>query len=256
MTRIKVHDLHIGYSERGGGQPIVFLHGVGSDRSVWDRQLVHFGRKWRAVALDYPGYGDSDRPVGTLDRSAIAGYVLGALDALEVATAHLVGLSMGGVIALELALRWPQRIRSLVLADSFAWHPDADAIMARVRSALASMTMREFAEARVGVLLAPGAPEELRREVVATMSRIDKRAYAWASAAVWTPDYRSDLAKIGTPTLVLVGEHDQPTPPALAEALAAGIRGARLAVIPAAGHLSNIDNPTAFNQAIENFLKT
>jgi 3-oxoadipate enol-lactonase len=251
MARINVHGLDIGYSERGGGDAILFLHGVGSDKSVWDRQLDHFSRHWRAIALDYPGYGESSQPMGALDRSAIAGYVLGALDRLGIAAAHVVGLSMGGVIGLEMAIQQPSRLRSLVLADSFAWHPDADAILARTRNALATMTMREFAEARVHVLLAPGAADELKREVVETMSRIDKRAYAWASVAVWTPDYRADLPRITVRTLVVVGEHDQPTPPALSQALQAGIRGARLAVIPNAGHISNIDNPAAFNQAVE-----
>jgi 3-oxoadipate enol-lactonase len=255
MARIRVHDLDIGYDERGSGDAVVFLHGVGSDKSVWGRQLEHFARGWRAVALDYPGYGESDLPPGDLDRAAIAGYVLGALDALGVGRAHVVGLSMGGVIALELAMRWPARLRSLALADSFAWHPNADAILARTRAALASMTMREFAEQRVGALLAPGAVAVLKREVVETMGRIDPRAYAWASLAVWTPDYRANLAGIAAPTLVLVGEHDQITPPALSESLAAGIPGARLEVIPGAGHIANIDNPAVFNRVVEEFIE-
>src|SRR5687768_9385645 len=99
MARITSNDIQIGYDERGSGDPIVFLHGVGSDKSVWARQLAHFARAWRAVALDYPGYGDSDLPARDLDRPAIAGYVRGALDALGIAAAHVVGLSMGGVIA-------------------------------------------------------------------------------------------------------------------------------------------------------------
>jgi 3-oxoadipate enol-lactonase len=253
MARITVNGLDIGYSERGGGDAIVFLHGVGSDKSVWARQLEHFSRKWRAVALDYPGYGESDMPAGDLDRAAIAAYILGALDELGIAVAHTVGLSMGGVIALEMALQQPSRLRSLVLADSFAWHPDADGILARTRNALATMTMQEFAEARVRVLLAPSAPEALQREVVETMGRIDKRVYAWTSVAVWTPDYRGDLPRIAIPTLVVVGEHDQPTPPALSEALQAGIPGAKLAIIPNAGHISNIDNPAVFNRVVAEF---
>jgi 3-oxoadipate enol-lactonase len=168
--------------------------------------------------------------------------------------AHTVGLSMGGVIALEMALQQPSRLHSLVLADSFAWHPDAEGILARTRNALATMTMQEFAEARVHVLLAPSAPEALKREVVETMGRIDKRAYAWASVAVWTPDYRGDLLQIVIPTLVVVGEHDQPTPPALSEALQAGIPCAKLATIPNAGHISNIDNPAVFNRVVEEFI--
>jgi 3-oxoadipate enol-lactonase len=158
------------------------------------------------------------------------------------------------VIALELALRAPERLRSLTLADSFAWHPDADAILARARGALATLTMRAFAELRVGLLLAPDAPEKTRSQVVETMGRIDPRTYGWASVAVWTPDYRAELGQIRLPTLVLVGEHDRPTPPALSEALAAGIPGARLEMLPGAGHIANLDQPERFNQAVEEFL--
>jgi 3-oxoadipate enol-lactonase len=254
MARIHVHDLQIGYNERGAGDTLIFLHGVGSDKSVWDRQLEYFAPRWRAIALDYPGYGESSLPERGLDRASLAAYVLGALDALNVDTAHVVGLSMGGVIALELALRVPARLRSLVLADTFAWHPDARAIMERTRAALATVTMREFAEQRVDLLLAPGATPDLRAEVIETMARIDKRTYAWASAAVWTPDYRADLVRIELPALVLVGEHDRPTPPALSEALQAGLPSARLQLIDGAGHIANIDQPTAFNTAIEDFL--
>jgi 3-oxoadipate enol-lactonase len=177
MARILVDNLHIGYSERGDGAALVFPHGVGPDKSVWDRQLAFFSKQWRAVALDYPGYGESDLPTRDLDRPAIAGYVSGALDALRIAAAHVVGLSMGGVIALEIVSLQPHRLRSLTLADTFAHHPDADGIVARSRQAIETMSMRAFAELRVRALLAPGAPDTLRREVVETMTQIDERTY-------------------------------------------------------------------------------
>jgi 3-oxoadipate enol-lactonase len=203
--------------------------------------------------LDYPGYGESDLPAGDLGRADVARYVFGAIEALGIEAAHIVGLSMGGVIALEMARQQPARLRSLTLADSFARHPDAAAIVERAFQA-ASMSMRAFAEARVSVLLAPSATETLKHEVVETMARIDKRTYRWATTAVWTPDYRADLTHIAIPTLVVVGEHDQPTPLALSQELYEGIPGAHLAIIPGAGHISNIDNPAVFNQAVEAFI--
>jgi 3-oxoadipate enol-lactonase len=161
---------------------------------------------------------------------------------------------MGGVIALEMARQQPAPLRSLTVADSFAWHPGAAAIVERAREAAVTMSMRAFAEARVSVLLAPSATETLKHEVVESMARIDKRTYRWATTAVWTPDYRADLPHIAIPTLVVVGEHDQPTPLALSEELQRGIPGARLAIIRDAGHISNIDNPAAFNQIVEEFI--
>jgi len=245
---------HIGYLADGEGAAIVFLHGVGSDKTVWAEQIARFSQHWRAIALDYPGYGESDLPDRDLDRPAIAAALWAALDALGVAQVHLAGLSMGGVLALEMRRQQPGRIRTLILADTFAWHPQAEMLVARSHTAIQQMTMREFAAARVGGLLAPMATEESKAAVIRQMGGIDKGTYYWSTLAVWTPDYRADLAQITQPTLILVGEHDHVTPPALAEELHAGIAGSRLVVIPAAGHISNLDNPAAFDTAITAFL--
>lgn len=254
MARIQAGDLALGYDAMGGGEAVVFLHGVGSDRSVWAAQVAYFAKSWRAIALDYPGYGESDLAGRDLQRHDIASYVFMALDALGVASCHVVGLSMGGVIALEMHRQQPQRLRSLTLADSFAQHPDADGIIERSLNAIATMSMREFAEKRVQALLTPSAPPERRQEVIDPMGRIDPATYAWATRAVWTPDYRADLPTITMPTLILVGADDQPTPVALSEALHAGIPHAQMVIISNAGHISNLDNPTAFDAAVEAFL--
>jgi 3-oxoadipate enol-lactonase len=254
MARIQTAMGQIGYLAEGAGDALVFLHGVGSDKTVWTEQIAHFSRNWRAIALDYPGYGESDLPDHDLDRPAIGAALWAALDALGVAQVHLAGLSMGGVMALEMRRSQPERIRTLILADTFAWHPQAEMLVARSHTAIQQMTMREFAEARVSGLLAPTATEASKAAVIHQMGGIDKRTYYWSTLAVWTPDYRSDLARITQPTLILVGEHDHVTPPALSEALHAGIAGSRLVVIPAAGHISNLDNPTAFDTAISAFL--
>src|SRR4051812_22836426 len=127
MPRVQTaKDIAIGYEETGGGDatPIVFLHGVGSDKSVWRPQLAHFGRTRRAIALDYPGYGDSDpAPAGT-SRDDYAAAILAAMDELGVGRAHICGLSLGGVIAIAVHHISPERCRSLILADTFAVHPD------------------------------------------------------------------------------------------------------------------------------------
>lgn len=257
MGRIKAGDIRLGFSEQGDGDAIVFLHGVGSDKAVWDEQLTHFGgRRFRAVALDYPGYGESDLPSSEPDRAQIATYIFAALDELKVTTAHVVGLSMGGVVALEMWRQQPARLRSLVLADTFAKHTDADAILQRSLDGMTRLGMRAFAEGRVDFVLQPQAAPELKMRVVENMARIDTRSYTWASRAVWTADYRADLPRINTPALVVVGEHDTLTPITLSEELRDGIRGARLRIIPAAGHLVNLDNPATFNDALAEFFQT
>src|SRR6185503_4394187 len=139
----------IGYDEAGGGDatPIVFLHGVGSDKSVWHPQLEYFGETRRAVAFDYPGYGDSDRASQRTTRDNYARAILSAMRELGIDRAHICGLSLGGVVAIAMHHADETRCASLILADSFAMHPEGRAIYER--GIAASDDLRTMAEARV-----------------------------------------------------------------------------------------------------------
>ena len=245
----------IDVTDVGGGDrtPILFLHGVGSDQHVWVPQLDHFGRERRAVALSYPGYGDSTMlPNATRDDFAAA--VAAVMEALEIDRAHVCGLSLGGVVAIALHTMAPARCASLVLADTFAVHPDGHAIFDRSQEASRTIGMRALAEARAGVLLGKGAGAEINRAVIDTMSAIDPEAYVVAARAVWLADQSDRVAAIDVPTLVLVGDEDTITPPALSVDLQTRIRGATMQTIVSAGHLANIEQPAAFNAAIDAFL--
>ncbi|HEY0165264.1 MAG TPA: alpha/beta fold hydrolase [Sphingomicrobium sp.] len=241
----------IGVEEAGGGDalPIVFLHGVGSDKSVWAPQLEHFGAARRAVAFDYPGYGESDPVAPASTRDHFAAAILAAMDALGIDRAHICGLSLGGVIAIAMHQAAPERCASLILADSFAVHPDGQAIYDR--SVAASEEMSELAAVRTPVLLAPGASEELHGQVRETMARIDPEAFRIGAKAVWLADQRKRVAAIAVPTLVLVGAEDSVTPPELSQELADMIPGSELHMLAGAAHLSNIERPGDFNAAVE-----
>ena len=244
----------IGYAEAGGGEaiPIVFLHGVGSDKSVWHPQLEHFGKTRHAIAFDYPGYGDSDSaPEGTT-RDDYAAAILSAMSRLGIARAHVCGLSLGGVVAIAMHHAAPGRCASLILADTFAVHPEGGAIYAR--SLAGSSDLPAMAEARVDVLLAQPADPGVRREVVGTMSRIDPAAYRIGAEAVWLADQRDRAGAIRVPTLVLCGIEDKVTPPALSNGLADIIPAAGMQVIEGAGHLGNLEKSDLFNAMIEDFL--
>ena len=253
MARIDTSIGAIGYDEAGSGAtPIVFLHGVGSDKSVWRPQLYHFSATRRAVAFDYPGYGDSDpAPEGT-GRDDYAAAILSAMDGLRIDRAHVCGLSLGGVVAIAMHHAASARCASLILADSFALHPDGRAIYDR--SIAASTDLRAMAEARVDILLAQPADLEVRRAVVDTMARIDPAAYRIGAEAVWLADQRDRAARIDVPTLVLCGIEDKVTPPSLSEELTRLIPGARMQLIPRAGHIANLENRDAFNRAVEVFV--
>jgi len=256
MTRIATTAGNaLGYDQAGGGDttPIVFLHGVGSDKSVWRRQLEHFGKERRAIAFDYPGYGESDpAPEGTT-RDDYAAAILSAMIELGVGRAHVCGLSLGGVVAIAIHAAAPERCASLILADSFAEHPDGAAIFQR--SLVASDNLRVLAESRVDVLLAQPADPSVRREVVETMARIDPAAYRIGAEAVWLADQRERAAAIRVPTLVLCGAEDRITPPTLSRELTHLIPGARCELIEGAGHLGNLEKPDAFNTFVNAFIR-
>ena len=243
----------IGVHEQGGGDavPIIFLHGVGSDKSVWRPQIEHFSRSRRAIAFDYPGYGESDPLASGGD---FVSAILAAMDALGIERAHVCGLSLGGVVAIAVHARSPKRCASLTLADTFVRHPDGAAIYERSIEASRTMSMRALAEGRVDMLLGDAATPELRAEVVATMAAIDPEAYRIGAKAVWLADQRDEARAIRLPTLVLCGAEDRVTPPALSEELAALIPLADLAIIGAAGHLANAEQPAVFNSAVDAFI--
>ena len=245
----------IGYCEQGsGGVPLVFLHGVGSDKFAWDPQLAHFGKKRRTIAFDYPGYGESDLLV---ERSGnphdqLAEAIIAAFDALSLDRVHVCGLSLGGVVAISIADRTPERFASLTIADSFARHPDGPAIVER--SIAASTDMAALAKARVPHLLAVPADEKLAEGLVGTMSNIDPTAFRFASRAVWLADQRKRAESMSLPALILCGERDLITPPILSHELAGLIDDSRVELIASAGHLPNLEQPAAFDRALNQFL--
>ena len=256
MPRIRTATgISLGYDEvdEGGHTPIVFLHGVGSDKSVWRPQLEYFRGERRAVAFDYPGYGDSDPAFDGMTRDDYASTVLAAMTELGIETAHVCGLSLGGVVAIAMYAAWPKRIASLVLADTFADHPDGKAIYER--GIAASDDLRAMAESRVDLLLAQPADPQVRTEVIETMARIDPAAYRIGAKAVWLAEQQARAKAIRVPTLVLCGAEDRITPPALSRALTNLIPGAQYEEIEGAGHISNLERRDAFNMFVGAFVR-
>ncbi|WP_051503898.1 alpha/beta fold hydrolase [Sphingomonas jaspsi] len=255
MASIDTSAGRIGYLEQGGGDatPILFLHGVGSDKSVWQPQLDHFGRSRRAIAFDYPGYGESDVREGAT-RDDFAAAILAGMDALGIGRAHVCGLSLGGVIAIAMHAAAADRIASLIIADSFAVHPDGQGIHDRSVAASQAMSMGDLAAARAPLLLGKAASDELKAGIVATMAAIDPATYRLGAAAVWLADQRDRAARIAVPTLILCGDEDSITPPSLSEELARLIPQSRLEILNGAGHLANAEQPKIFNEAIDRHL--
>jgi 3-oxoadipate enol-lactonase len=175
------------------------------------------------------------------------------MQALGIERAHVCGLSLGGVIAIAMHHADESRCASLVLADTFAVHPDGHGIYER--STAASANMRAMAEARVDVLLAQPADPAVRTEVIDTMAAIDPAAFRVGAEAVWLADQRERAHQIRVPTLIVCGAEDHITPPALSHELERLIPGSRYEQIERAGHLTNLERPDEFNTLVGAFIR-
>lgn len=244
--------------DRGEGPPLVFLHPFPFSAEAWSAEVAAFSKTMRVIAPSMRGFGGSEGTVGSVDD--MADDVAAILDARALTgPVVLGGLSMGGYVALAFARRHAARLRALVLADTRA-EPDTEEGRAHRDKSIARVEAGDlsgFVDGLMDKLVGP--TKKTRPSVVA---RVRSQALAAPPAAVVAalralrdrPDARPGLAEIRVPSLVLVGEEDELTPPASSAALAAGIPGATLTTIPRAGHLSNLEDPEAFRAAIETFL--
>lgn len=251
----------IAFDLLGQGPPIVLLHGIGGSRQDWSDQLEAFSRDHTVAAWDCRGYGDSDDYEGSFSFDDAAKDLACLLDMLGAQRAHIVGLSMGGMIAQCFWHRHSHRVATLVLADSTigpaaSMSEEALAAFVEARRAplLAGVTMEEIARRNSARLLAPAAPAERLARVQASFASVPASTYLRAiETAVRFPGI-PDLRLVAAPTLVICGELDESLPVPMSEALAAAIPGAVLRIIPAAGHLSNVDAPESFNACVLEFL--
>ena len=249
----------VAWREAGEGPAVLFLHGLGMSRTGFDPQLTELSDRRRCIAWDMPGYGASPLPAGGLTFPLLADAVAALLDRLELSSAHLVGLSMGGQIALHAALAHPARVRSLALLDtSPAFGLDGTDPEEWKRLRLEPLEQgaepAAFAEQVLRGVMGPRVTDAQVAEAVATMSRITAPALAAAVRNLVTHDVRARLGEIEAPTLVLCGELDEETPLAYSEALRDGIAGAELAIVPGVGHVSNLEAPEAVNALLTAFL--
>lgn len=250
----------------GDGPLVVFLHGIGGNRSNWREQLVAMSEGFLCVAWDARGYGASDDYEGPLAFSHFSDDLVRVLDHFGRPAAHLVGLSMGGMIAQNFYRRHPAKVLSLVLADTrngFARHNSEEFLRQREAPLLAGLTPADIAPKLVPTLVAPDAPAQVVQRLVDSISALHKTSYLKtlrASTLVMHSDEFAgmsgyvDMATVRVPTLVICGSEDRVTPPAMSHELAEGIAGAQLVILEGAGHLSNIERPERFNAALLDFL--
>ncbi|MCE7000478.1 alpha/beta hydrolase [Saccharothrix sp. S26] len=258
---MRVDDIDIAYDDEGDGLPVLLVHGHPFSRSMWRPQVDRLRSRYRVIAPDLRGYGETTVVPGKTPWAVFATDLIALLDRLDVDRAVLCGLSMGGQIVMELHRAFPSRVRALVLADTF---PEADTPdAAEARRTLAARVRREgmgpYADEVLDKMISPRnvVTQPAVAEHVLGMMRgtsPEGAAAGWRGRAE-RPDYVDSLSRATVPALVIVGEDDEYTPVTVAERMHATIPASTLAVIPGAGHLPNLERPREFTDALERFLE-
>jgi 3-oxoadipate enol-lactonase len=263
MPEITANGARLHVEDSGGtGPAVIFAHGVLYSCRMWDAQIPALRSRFRCIAYDHRGQGQSEVTAAGYDMETVAEDGAALIRALGIAPVHFVGLSMGGFVGMRLAARSPELIRSLVLLDTSA-DPESPEALPRYR--LLTFIARWLGQRPVaGSILKimhgasmradPARAGDLaawRRHLVAS----DRTGLIRAVRGVLQRSgFRDQLSKIQVPTLVMVGEEDTATVPARSEALAAAIPGAKLVRVPLAGHMSPIDNPDFVTGQLQAFL--
>jgi 3-oxoadipate enol-lactonase len=237
--------------------PIVFLHSAGLDLTYWDSQFVAFQDR-DVVAFDLPGHGASMRPATDITIERMTAEVSESVRALNAGPVHLVGLSVGGVVAQSVSLHAPELVASLTLIDTAArFSPEGQQAMRTRAELVATEGMSPILAGLFSHWFEPNTlasrPDLVDRATKTLMNDdVDVHAALWRMIADF--DVLESLGQIDVPTLVLVGEHDSSSPVAASEELVRGISTARMLVIPGAAHLSPLEHPAVLSQHLRNFL--
>jgi 3-oxoadipate enol-lactonase len=257
--------IDMSYEDHGIGQPVIFLHAFPLNRAMWEGQISALldEQRYRLVAPDLRGFGEStlnDDEPSTMER--FADDIAGLMDALGMKQAVLCGLSMGGYIAFAFYRKYPKRVSGLILADTRANADNEEGKANRERVAQVALQQGPdaIADMQVPRLLSEYTlthHPEVELRVRQLISDATPQGIAAASRGMaLRPDSTPLLVTITCPTLVIVGEQDALAPPEVAHAYAAQIPNAQLVTIPHAGHLSNLEQPAAFLDAVRTFLQT
>ena len=240
---------------------LLCLHGIGSCADAFlDQRPLAERLGTRLVAWDAPGYRYSADPDAAPGMDGWADAAASLIAAEADGPVAVLGVSWGGVTATRLVLRHPELVSALILADSSAGAgtkaEQAEAMRARAID-FVDLGPAGFAAARAQRLVSPDASDGLRAHVAQMMvPSIRMPCYQWACDSMAESNHYPELERITAPTLVIVGEHDEVTPPRTSQRLAEGIAGARYAEIPGAGHLANQERPEAFNDMVAEFLES
>ena len=259
MGFVEVDGLRIAYERVGEGHPLVLVHGAADDGRIWQPQMVDLADEFTVVAWDEPGSGrSSDLPEGF----TLAGFADGLaalIESLRLGPAHVVGLSWGGTVVLELYRHHPELVATLILADTYAgWKGSlpTEEVEARVVGARAMLAAppAQFDPTPSG-LFAGDPPADLVPLLAAIAADVRPATLGQQLAIMAETDSSNLLPHVAVPTLLLWGDSDARSPLGVAHQFADTIPGAELVVIERAGHMSNLERPQQFNAAVREFCR-
>lgn len=259
MPEVDVGGQRFFYQERGRGDAVVLVHGFPLDGRIWEAQLEGLCDRWRVIVPELPGFGRS-QPTGPFTLGQMAHHLRELLQRIGAVPAVLAGLSMGGYIALEYVVRCPSDLRGLILVDTKAEADTADGKAGRDKmiETVRAGGAKAVADAMEPKMLAPGALQsrpELARKLRQIMESQNPQTLEHALAAMRDrADHSDALASIAVPTLIIVGDQDAITPPAVASAMNREIPRSKLEVIKGAGHLTSMEQPEQVTRAMREFL--
>ncbi|HUI25709.1 MAG TPA: alpha/beta hydrolase [Candidatus Kryptonia bacterium] len=274
MPTAKVGDIDVYYEEHGSGDPLLLIMGLAADSMAWLFQLPEFSKHYRTIVFDNRGVGRSSKPAGPYSIHQMADDAAGLLTALGIKRTHVVGVSMGGMIAQELALRHPEQVRSLVLGCTYP-EPDADierqrefsvsalgghiAASGAIQIDLKSVDPMQFFQTLLPAVFNPEFMEKELPKLIelfggALQYGFSLEAILGQVAAVMSHKATDRLHQIGVPTLVITGDADRLVPPANSDILAKHIPNAKLVKVPGGSHGFNFETPEIFNREVLAFL--
>ena len=258
MPIARLRDIAISYKVEGRGEPLVMIMGFSANRSGWTAQVPFFRRYYQIVTFDNRGVGESDKPTGPYSTKMMAEDVIGLMDYLEIEKAHIMGASMGGMIAQELAINHPERVMKLVLTCTYACQNGTSGD-APEQAKLAHLPPQRVAGAMIGLAL----NRPIYRFTFGLMGVIQSRFIGVSGRvgitgqmeACRNHDALERLALIAVPTMVIVGTEDRIIAPVSSEVIAGKIPNAKLVKLEGGSHSLSIEMKGAFNREVLNFLR-
>jgi 3-oxoadipate enol-lactonase len=256
--RIRLDGVELQASVTGSGPWVTLSHALGASQAMWAPQVQALAARHTVLSYDIRGHGESETTPGPYTLEQLADDAFALLRHLGVARTHWVGLSLGGMIGQVMALRHPQMLDRVVVADSNAQVPPAGQAMWIERAKLArTQGMEALVEGTLSRWFTPdfaARDPQTRQQIGAQIAATPAEGYAACCAAICGLDTLDRLPGLAHPALVLVGEEDQATPVALSRQIAQAWPGAELVVLPGAAHLSNVEQPALFNRELLRFL--